>query len=370
MCLLTLFDEIEAKFYHLENKINKSKKIEFKYKNTEDDLYRFASDESFFISSINLSRNQLLVKVKNQLKHDLDFTTNKSRIVPSVLKINHEKKFSLLEFVTISYEKDISIEKKLRYIDLFNFSKLTEYPNPYRNKNNLTFYPVSNFRFLIHDSELNQLLLLMADGCLVKRLKLPCRQYCQFHVYESKIFWVSCNLDFEDTLIQVLDLNLNILGKKKIEPGYIYFFNANFINFCNQKNEHHIYDTNLKQILTLKDIYRNPLINVEKNRLMFLENEINDLYLKINFLKEKKLIEKIKINTLSSFSYIIDEDSNIYVRMMNSADCSMYIFCFDLNGKFLFKKNLPNLQDFHAIKLISSNQIALFNNQRNSLVII
>ncbi|RNA17063.1 hypothetical protein BpHYR1_036869, partial [Brachionus plicatilis] len=291
--------------------ITQARKIESKFKKTEDEVFNFAINQSYFIASINSFRNELISKTKLQLEHDLDQIQNGLAISAKVLNTDHENMFSLFEFLYLFYKNDISILNKLKYFEFFNFTKLIELPVEYRNKNYITFYPISNFRYFISNSMAHELNLLMADGCLIKRLKIPNDHYCKLHVYESKILWVSCSLNFDNTLIKVFDLNLNLLKEKKIDPGFIYFFNSNFINVCmNDQNVHRIYDTDLNQVLALTDIYRNPLIDLVNDRIMFLQNEMDD----------KKLIEKIKINTFSSFSFIIDEESNIYIRMMDSTD--------------------------------------------------
>lgn len=366
-----LFHEVEKKIHLIDSKINEAKIIEIQFRKLQDDVFNLTSNEFTFISSINRSRYDLISKVKAKLECDLNLVQNGVKILPWILKTDHENIFSLFEFISLSYKNDISILKKIKYTEYFNFTKIIELSSNFQNKNYITCYPISNFSFFISNSILNEINLIMANGSLIKRLKLQKDNYCKFHVYESKIFMASCNLNFENTLVKVFDLKFNLLKQKDIVPGFIYFFNSNFVNFCmNEQNEHQIFDSDLNKVLTLKDIYRNPIIDIANNRIIFLEDYTDGLYLKINSLKDDKLIEKIKINSLSSFSFIIDEQSNIYIRMMDSADSLFYIYCFDLNGNFLFKKYLPNLESFHSLRLISFNQIALIDSNRNSFAII
>ncbi|CAF0739649.1 unnamed protein product [Brachionus calyciflorus] len=365
-----ILGELEQSFQSIDKSILLTRQKEHEFDSIEYRISNYLSNTNYFVAKMNESRFKLIEEMKTKMLKDLESLTRNDKVEKIKFYFNHLLSFSIFEFIGLSYINDFSLINKLKYLDFYNPTNLIQVPMELQNKSNYQIHPMTNLKYFLFNTNKRELSLMSINSCDLKKLKLPDDKYCNFHVYKSNMFCVICSLNFEEVILQVYDFSLNLIKSKQIEPGYIYFFNSNLVNYSkSDKNEHQIFDCELNQKFTLKNVYRNPLIDYVNDRIMFLEDERDGLHLKIITFTDNNLIGKVKINTASSFSIIIDEESNIYIRMMDLGSNLMHIYCYDSNATFLFKKYVPNLDNFHSIKLISPNQIAFLELSTNNFAL-
>lgn len=329
--------------------------------------------------------DQLVIKQKslqdsNQVKH-LRFVYEEIR---EILATGFHK------FLLLHHSNDFNLKKKILYYDLFGFMRPVEYPSKYMEPDNyrldLKIYLVSLERFVVLDSRSKQIKIEDTRFQILFKLDIKPEYDCSVFLFKSNIVLVLSDDANAKTYVYTLDyFNLRIKNKKNISQ-LVYDSNKTysvdyFLYQYSKQNQFILklmYASNQNQgYVKAKTPNKYLVFEIDSLKLVkkFTESTLNDYSptstnspmntmsggaeMSFIFLSNEKIIAKkysqreievicslskqskvILKNSPFSSNVIVDSDLNVFILTKNVSDGRKYLYCFDLNGEFLFRKHI------------------------------
>lgn len=322
-------------------------------------------------NKINKYRDYVLKISKIEFENFLHSLKNEKLERKNLSKISfqHSIELEAFDFVSLVYQNEITIFKKLNYSAFYDTIKFIQVPAEYRDKSYFLVQPISLDKYLVYDKSFKKLLLLKKNGKILKTKSLY--QHCEVHVFNSKIFLSFFNLKQKASSIQVYDSNFSLLNSKHLTNArHIHFFNSNFIKFSDQDLEpNQVYDSDLNLIYSFskEEVFvRSPILDFTNNRIFYLFSTESDncLFLNIATIESRLLIGKIKLDSYYFFIRV-DSEANLYIKT-HDAD----LICYNKHGELLFKRYWRQLENYHNFIPVDSNLMAFYNIRTNNFALI
>lgn len=368
--------DLEENFLKFETKF---KLIDLQIKSTiqlvinKCDLVKISVNSSLNLEEnvrlINDSRKVLLDQLRIRLENSLKILNQHSdhSFFRSCIELGQ------FEFGNLIYRNDFNVVKKLKNFALFNQIDLVDIHLDYLDRGKYEVQAMSFDKLVVYNKTTRELLLIKRMGEVLKKISFPMKHTCHFNVYGSKIYFGLYDIElYKFISLGVMDSNLKILKKVNVNSLSVQFYNSKLIHFSNKTQTFEVLDDNLNLIHSFSENVNyvcSPLIDCVNDRIVYLDD--NDGYASLSIIEfnTRKLVNKIRINTRSSCFFRIDEEANVFLRMLDE-DLNICLFCFDRNGKLLVKRNFQTLGSYHNFRPISRELMVFSDNSSNNLALI
>jgi hypothetical protein len=339
-------NKFNSKWLRLMAELNTKFKNDLKNLQTSNKLayFKYQSDE----------------KVQNKLVHEIaPEVNNRSNFVHGLINLH--------QLGRIFVQNELSILKKFRYMDFY-----FDY-EAYDLRTASEFYQLNKDKYVIYDVKSYELCLVNRDFLLLKKIKIhPIFSFIFVDIHNAQLV-ISLNNHGcwpAKTFIYLFDQNLNLLGKK-LQTEYIYS------NVSSEKKKLVYTDPSTNAYVLLdRDLsfiecynFNTEKINV-KDGIHLNSSTVYSLISSKGLIQicDRKSGDLIKEVNVESFipDYVslwikIDFVGNIFIFVRDGLGALYHLLCFDINGRFLFKRRMPLLSEYMYMEFNDDNVYFYYN---------